>query len=55
MTARLVYRNTEGRVLTTDDLVGLISRVTWEIIGDEQVPDEARRLHRQGRGGGRAG
>lgn len=55
MTARLVYRNAEGRVLTTDDLAGFTGSVNWEIIGDEHVPDEARRLHQQGREAGAQG
>ena len=55
MTERLVFRDAEGRELTTGDLQGYTGQVRWEIIGDENVPAEARRLHQAGREAGSRG
>jgi hypothetical protein len=41
MADRLVFRNSEGRELTTGDLQRCTGRVRWEIVGDEDVPAEA--------------
>ena len=55
MADRLVFRGADGRELTTGDLQGYSGRVRWEIIGDENVPAEARRLHQEGREAGSRG
>jgi len=55
VTERLVFRDADGRELTTGDLQGYTGQVRWEIIGEENVPAEARRLHLEGRAAGSRG
>jgi tetratricopeptide (TPR) repeat protein len=55
MTARLVFRDSAGRELTTRDLRGFTGKVNWEVLGGEQVPAKARRLHQQAREAGGRG
>ena len=55
MTARIVYRNAAGQMLTTDDLRGTTGAVDWQIVGGQHVPNEARRLHQQAREAGGQG
>ncbi|GLW70567.1 hypothetical protein Kpho02_28660 [Kitasatospora phosalacinea] len=55
MAGRIVYRDAQGRVLTEEDLRAVTGRVRWELVGDEAVPAEARRLHREGREAGGRG
>jgi tetratricopeptide (TPR) repeat protein len=51
---RLVFRDGAGRELTVRDLQEYAGRVNWEVIGAEQVPPEAKRLHQEARAvGGR--
>lgn len=55
MAERLVFQDAAGRELTAQDLKGYTGRVRWEIIGAEEVPPEARRLHREAREAGGRG
>jgi tetratricopeptide (TPR) repeat protein len=55
MPDRMVFRDADGRELTTADLQGYTGQVHWEVIGDANVPAEARRLHQAGREAGSRG
>ncbi len=55
MAERLVFRDITGRALTDRDLEGYAGRVRWEVIGAQDVPQQASVLHQQAReAGGRA-
>jgi tetratricopeptide (TPR) repeat protein len=53
--ARVVFRDTAGRELTTDDLQGVSGKVGWEVIGAGAIPAEASRLHTEAREAGGRG
>ncbi|MDI5965667.1 tetratricopeptide repeat protein [Streptantibioticus silvisoli] len=55
MTARLVFRNSAGQEITTQDLKGFTGKVNWEVTGGEQVPAQARLLHQRARKAGGRG
>ena len=55
MDERLVFRDSAGRELTTRDLQGYTGAVRWEVIGDYDVPVQAKRLHQQAREAGGEG
>jgi tetratricopeptide (TPR) repeat protein len=55
VTDRLVFRDAAGRELTVRDLEGYAGRVRWEVIGDNDVPPQARRFHEAGREAGGRG
>lgn len=55
MAERLVFRDADGRELTVRDIQGYTGRVNWEVIGAEQVPPEAKRLHQEARAAGGRG
>jgi len=46
---RIVFQDQNGNVLTADDLRGVTGSVNWAIIGGENIPDEAHRLHQNAR------
>jgi tetratricopeptide (TPR) repeat protein len=50
-----VFRDAAGRELTVRDLQEYTGRVNWEVIGAEQVPPEASRLHQEARAAGGRG
>jgi tetratricopeptide (TPR) repeat protein len=52
---QLVFRDAAGRQLTVSDLEGATGRVSWEVIGAENVPPEAKRLHQEARAAGGRG
>lgn len=52
MAERLVFRDAAGRELTERDLEGYTGQGRWEVIGAEDVPPEARRLHQEAREAG---
>src|SRR5262249_51617182 len=55
MSERVVFRDRNGRELTTRDLEGFTGQVRWEVVGDTAVPAEAVRLHNEGREAGGRG
>lgn len=55
MAERLVFRDADGRELTVGDLKGHTGRVRWEVIGADDVPPQASRLHQDARQAGRRG
>ncbi|MFF0392373.1 hypothetical protein ACFYS8_27310 [Kitasatospora sp. NPDC004615] len=55
MAGRVVFRDAEGRELTEEDLAGVTGQVGWELVGGEEVPAQARLLHRRGREAGERG
>jgi tetratricopeptide (TPR) repeat protein len=52
---QLVFRDGAGRELTRKDLDGISGTVRWEVIGAGAIPEEASRLHTEGRGAGGRG
>jgi tetratricopeptide (TPR) repeat protein len=52
---RLVFRDSAGRELTTQDLQGYTGGVRWEFIGAHDVPPKAGQLHQEAREAGRRG
>jgi tetratricopeptide (TPR) repeat protein len=50
-----VFRDAAGRELTSRDLEGFAGRVRWEVIGDSDVPPQARQFHEAGCEAGRRG
>ena len=51
---RVVFRDTAGRELTSDDIGGASGKVRWEVVDAGSIPAEASRLHTQaGEAGGR--
>lgn len=55
MAERLVFRDAVGRELTARDLEGYTGRVRWEVIGADDVPLQASRLHQDAREAGGRG
>ena len=55
MDERIVFRDASGRVLTEQDLRGFTGAVRWELIGGDDVPPQAARLHAEAREAGRSG
>ena len=55
MEERLVFRDAAGRELTVRDLRGYTGRGRWEVIGADDVPPEAKRLHQEAREAGGRG
>ena len=53
--SNIVFRSADGRTLTFDDLEKASGPIKYEILGDEDVPAEARSLHERGRQAGGAG
>jgi tetratricopeptide (TPR) repeat protein len=51
----VIFRDTDGRTLTVDDLRGVTGTFRYEIIGSGAVPAEANLLHQQARQAGAAG
>jgi hypothetical protein len=51
----IIFRDSNGRVLTSADLQGFTGKVRWEVIGTDAVPIEAKRLHDAGRQAGGTG
>ena len=52
----LIFRGSDGRTLTAADLANVgDGTVDWSIVGGEQVPDEAVKLHAQGQEAGSRG
>ena len=54
-TSNIVFRSADGRTLTLDQLESAKGPVNYEILGDQDVPPEARLLHEGGRQAGGAG
>jgi tetratricopeptide (TPR) repeat protein len=52
---RLVFKDSQGRILTDKDLEGYSGTAHWEVIGAGNIPAEAKGLHDQGRRAGAAG
>ena len=52
---QLIFRDADGRSLTAKDLRGISGTVKYEIIGADNVPVTASRLHEGGRRAGAAG
>ncbi len=46
---RLIFRDSQGRSLSLDDLEGLTGQVRWEVVAADTATPEARLLHEQGR------
>lgn len=55
MAERLVFRDADGRELTVGDLRGYTGSVRWEVIGADDVPPQASRLHQDARQAGGRG
>lgn len=53
--ASIVYQSPEGRVITQEELKNVSGTFKYEIVGGENVPDEARQLHDQARAAGGRG
>lgn len=53
--ATVIFRGADGRTLTPEDLHGFTGRVRYEVIGNENVPPEAERLHQEARQAGERG
>lgn len=53
--SNIVFRSADGRALTIDELEGATGTFNYEIVGDDDVPDEARALHARGRQAGASG
>jgi hypothetical protein len=51
----LVFRDAQGRELTTADLANVNGKICWELIGAERVGPKAVELHREGRRAGERG
>jgi len=52
---RLIFRDANGRELSTKDLRGVSGKANYEVVGVRDVPDAAMRLHEAGRRAGAAG
>ena len=53
--SRIVFRSEDGRELTADDLANATGELEYEIVGNEQIPEEANTLHQKARQLGAAG
>jgi tetratricopeptide (TPR) repeat protein len=51
----IVFRGSDGRSLSLDELQGVTGKVRWELVGGANVPAEATRLHQQAREAGGRG
>jgi tetratricopeptide (TPR) repeat protein len=51
----VIFRSKDGRTLTNEDLRAATGTFRYEIIGEENVPAEAKSLHQQGREAGARG
>ncbi|HET8924241.1 MAG TPA: tetratricopeptide repeat protein [Candidatus Acidoferrum sp.] len=51
----IIFRNADGRTLTAEDLKGVVGTFRYEIVGDTNVPSEARSPHQQARQAGGQG
>jgi tetratricopeptide (TPR) repeat protein len=51
----IIFRSPDGRVLAVSDLANVDGPVKWELLGDQQVPEKAMRLHEEGRAAGARG
>jgi tetratricopeptide (TPR) repeat protein len=51
----MIFKDGQGRVLTDKDLDGYSGTAHWEIIGANDLPPEAERLHDEGRRAGAGG
>lgn len=51
----IIYRDEDGRTLTAEDLKGTSGTITYEGIGSEAVPAEAKVLHQRAREAGARG
>lgn len=51
----VIYRDASGRQITEKDLDGYTGVVNFELVGSENVPEEAMRLHREARAAGGKG
>lgn len=51
----VIFRDSQGRTLSLDDLRGVSGTFSYEVIGNSAVPAEAAELHRQARRAGAAG
>lgn len=51
----IVFRAADGRTITLEDLKGVSGTIPWELVGAENVPSEASRLHQQAREAGGTG
>ena len=51
----IIFRDEQGRTLTTEDLRRATGTVNWEIVGENDVPKEAQMLHQRARQAGQRG
>jgi tetratricopeptide (TPR) repeat protein len=51
----IIFRGSDGRTLTIDDLRGITGTIRYEIIGKFEVPAEARSLHQHAKLAGQSG
>lgn len=51
----VIFRGTDGRTLTLDELRGITGTIRYEVVGRFNVPAEAKSLHQQARVAGRSG
>jgi len=50
----VIFRDSDGRTLSLDDLRGITGTVRYEIVGNFNLPAEAKSLHHQGRVAGQS-
>jgi tetratricopeptide (TPR) repeat protein len=48
-TPGIIFRGADGRTITMEDVRGLTGKYQYEIIGNRDIPAEARSLHQQAR------
>jgi hypothetical protein len=53
--SELRLQDPSGRVLTSDETEHVDGTVKYSVVGKGEIPDEASRLHEQGRAAGGAG
>lgn len=53
--SELIFRDVNGRELRRGDLQGYTGQVRWEILGKDNVPHQAEKLHQAGRNAGQRG
>jgi tetratricopeptide (TPR) repeat protein len=53
--ASVVYRGSDGRVITQEELKNVSGNFKYEVVGGETVPNEAQQLHEQARAAGGRG
>ena len=54
-TAQLRVENSDGRAITAEELAHSNGNLHYSVVSDAKIPDEARKLHEQGRAAGGAG